>query len=144
MSATVSRGIESFALWPPPTRRRRIESERLGPEVLAPPSLLPLGRWSEPRTRIVVAVNGGWPCPASAAFVASSTLELWICAEIRKTTSESASQPTIASATHLSARFHVIRLGGPSGPCWRSRPRKRARASPPRSKSRGRARYFVY
>src|SRR5947199_236054 len=41
--------------------------------------------------------------------------DFWICAEIRKRTSESASQPTIAMASHLSARRQVIgrrRVGG--------------------------------
>src|SRR3954468_12829515 len=107
MSTTVSRGIDSRELCPPPTRMSRIESERLGPLVDAPASCVPLGRWSEPRKRTGGALNGGAPPPASAFFAASSTLDFWICAEIKKRTSESASQPTIASTTHLSARFQV-------------------------------------
>src|SRR4051794_41313201 len=41
MSTTVSRGIESFALCPPPERRSMMLSERLGPETVAPGSRVP-------------------------------------------------------------------------------------------------------
>jgi hypothetical protein len=51
----------------------RIESERLGPLVDAPASCVPFGRWSEPRKRTVVAVNGGARAPARALLSASST-----------------------------------------------------------------------
>src|SRR3954471_13520640 len=144
MSTTVSRGIERRPACPPPMRMSRIESERLGPLVLAPPSLVPLGRWSEPRTRTVVALNGGVPFPASAFLAAWSTWELWICAETRKRTSESASQAPTAIASHLRTRPAAIGFLT-RGPCRpRPRSRKREKASRPRSKSRGRARYFVY
>src|SRR3954464_2233598 len=43
MSTTVSRGIESFALCPPPERRSMMLSERLGPETVAPGSRGPGG-----------------------------------------------------------------------------------------------------
>ena len=54
ISTTVSRGIESVALLPPPIRSSRIESDRDGvPILFAPGSLLSLVRASEPSTRIV-------------------------------------------------------------------------------------------
>src|SRR4051794_4865234 len=143
MSTTVSRGIDRRPECPPPMRMSRMESERLGPFVLAPGSLVFAVRWSEPSTRTVVALKGGVPWPASAFLAASSTWELWIWAETRKRTSERASHAPTATATHLRTRPALIgffvRPGLP-----RSRSRKRAKVSPPRSKSRGRARYFVY
>ena len=60
MSTTVSRGIESVELWPPPIRISRIESEREGwPILFAPGSLEPLVRASEPSTRIVFGEVSG-------------------------------------------------------------------------------------
>ena len=54
MSTTVSRGIESRADFPPPTRMSMIVSDRDGwPILLAPGSLESFVRASEPSTRIV-------------------------------------------------------------------------------------------
>src|SRR3954452_12932462 len=74
MSTTVSRGIDRRALWPPPVRMSRMESERLGPLVLAPGSLVPLERWSEPRNRTGGGGNGGGPVAASAAVAGQRLL----------------------------------------------------------------------
>src|SRR3954468_15426930 len=144
MSTTVSRGIDRRPECPPPMRMSRIESERLGPLVLAPGSLVFFVRWSEPRTRTVVALNGGVPLPASAFLASSSTCELWICAETRKRASEGASHAATAIAIHLRTRPTVMGFLTPGVLPPRSRSRKRAKASPPRSNRRGRARYFVY
>ena len=65
MSTTVSRGIDSLALWPPPMRTSRIESLRLGPDVLAPGSFVPAVRWSEPRMSVVCGLTIPTPPPAS-------------------------------------------------------------------------------
>ena len=65
MSTIVSRGIDSLALWPPPVRMSRIESLRLGPDVLAPGSLVAFVRWSEPRTSVVCGLT--IPTPPSAS-----------------------------------------------------------------------------
>src|SRR3954471_766534 len=54
MVAMVSRGIESFALCPPPERRSMMLSERLGPETVAPGSRGPGARGAGPRA------GGGW------------------------------------------------------------------------------------
>src|SRR3954454_8896407 len=115
MSTTVSRGIERRELWPPPMRMSRIESERLGPLVLAPGSLVPLVRWSEPRKSTVVGEKGGAPLTASASWAVSSMLDFWIGAEIRTATSEFAIQATRAPASHFRTRPTVIglrRFGG--------------------------------
>src|SRR3954454_23523157 len=49
MSTTVSRGIDSFALCPPPKRRSMMLSDRLGAETGAPGSRGPGGRRARPR-----------------------------------------------------------------------------------------------
>src|SRR5215471_19732748 len=59
ISSTVSRGIDRRAACPPPVRISMIESERLGPEVLAPGSLLFFWRRSEPSTRMLLAEVSG-------------------------------------------------------------------------------------
>ena len=55
MSTTVSRGIESVALWPPPIAQQqdRVRARRAWPILFAPGSLESLVRASEPSTRIV-------------------------------------------------------------------------------------------
>src|SRR3982750_2497372 len=49
MSTCVSRRIDSLRTLPAPTCSSRMLSERDGPDVLAPGSFVPFGRWSEPR-----------------------------------------------------------------------------------------------
>ena len=72
-STLVSRGIESFALWPPPTRMSCIESERLGPVVLPPGSLVLAERWSDPRISTVAgATIGAFSVPGTASAQADS------------------------------------------------------------------------
>src|SRR3954462_13012175 len=109
MSTTVSRGIDSRPACPPPMRMSRIESERLGPLVLPPPPCGPFRRRAAPRTRKGGALNGGVPWPARAPLAASSTCELWICAETRKRTSERASHAPTAIDSHFRTRRAVIR-----------------------------------
>src|SRR3954452_9118506 len=107
MSTTVSRRIDSVAFFPPPMRRSRIESLRDGPPlpiVVAPGSLLPLARASEPRTRIVFGeVSGNLP-PVSWADAASEILDDWIWAETRKRTRLTSSQTTTAPAAQRRTR----------------------------------------
>jgi hypothetical protein len=57
----VSRKIDSVAFLPPPIRSSRIESDRDGPLpiVVAPCSLVPFARASEPRMRIVFGATSG-------------------------------------------------------------------------------------
>ncbi len=149
ISTTVSRGMLSRDEAPPPTRMSRIESARLGPP--DPGSLVFAVRRSEPSTRTFVADVRGKP-PGSSPPPTSSW---WIVADTRNTTSDSASQPTSASSSHLAAR------PGPTRPrpgSRRPRPgagagpgpgppggRRRAPSSRPRPRPRraGRARYFV-
>ncbi len=59
MSTTVSRAIDSRLFAPPPMRMSRIESARLGPEVDEPGSAVSAVRWSEPRTRTLLADVSG-------------------------------------------------------------------------------------
>src|SRR4051812_2834848 len=77
--------------------------------------------------------------------------DFWICALMKNSTSDSASQATTTSANHLRTRPTVIgprgsrgRPAPPSRPSRSPRRRRLSGVSPPRSKSRGRARYFVY
>src|SRR3954463_41807 len=73
MSTTVSRGIESFALCPPPERMSMMLSERLGPETVAPGSRVPGERRSEPRTSVVCGLVSPTPPPASRASAGAGT-----------------------------------------------------------------------
>ena len=93
-------------------------------------------RTSEPSTRMLLPVNR-LPLLDSARSVAAETPS-WVWALIRKRTSESRSQPAIASATHLSTRPGVI--GGLSRGARGSSPsrlreslRRSASRSPPRA-----------
>src|SRR5919201_6802035 len=104
MSTTVSRGIESLADLPPPERMSRIESERLGPEVDAPGSLEPEGRWSEPRTSVVVAERRPGPPASSAVSASLLALLCWTTELTRKSTTERATHPTSARTSHLTTR----------------------------------------
>src|SRR3954462_14075599 len=61
LSRAGARGIDRRPGCPPPMRMSRMESERLGPFVLAPGSLVFAVRWSGPSTRKVVALKGGGP-----------------------------------------------------------------------------------
>src|SRR3954452_17450292 len=112
MSTTVSRRIDSVAFLPPPIRRSRIESLREGPLpiVVAPGSLLPLGRASEPSTRIVFGeVSGNLP-PVSCADAAWEIFDDWICADTRNRTSDTSSHSATAGATQGPPRPTVGRL----------------------------------
>ena len=103
MSTTVSRGIESVALAPPPTRISRIESEREGePIVFAPASLVPLVRASEPSTSTVLGDVSVKPAPESWRSAASEIFDSWICAEIRNTIAETSTHASAAKATKRS------------------------------------------
>src|SRR4051794_13529012 len=111
MSTTVSRGIESVEFFPPPTRMSMMESLRDGPEpiVFAPASLEPLGRASEPRTRMVLGVVRVSPAPLSGFGAA---LEFWdscIGGEMRKRTAEMRIHAAAAKAIHLTIRPIVMR-----------------------------------
>jgi hypothetical protein len=106
-STTVSRGIESDALAPPPIRSSMIESERLGPP--EPGSARPFVRASEPSTRIVFAPVSGYGPGSSCALTSSARSPRWICAEIMNSTAESAIQPTRAITSHLTTRPGVRR-----------------------------------
>src|SRR3954462_2213335 len=107
MSTTVSRRIHSVAFLPPPMRRSRIESLRDGPPlpiVVAPGSLLPLARASEPSTRIVFGeISGNLP-PVSWEDAASEIFDDWIWAETRKSTRLTSSHTTTAPATQRRTR----------------------------------------
>ena len=106
MWATVSRGIESRRETPPPIRHSMIVSERLPLSlVLAPASWVPLGRWSVPSTS-TVSVPVIMFEPEASALVAEAGSEppLWVEALTMKSTNDSSSQATIASASHLSTR----------------------------------------
>ena len=58
MSTIVSRAIDSRLFAPPPTRMSMIESAR-PPDVRAPGSPLPFGRWSEPSTSTLFGDHSG-------------------------------------------------------------------------------------
>src|SRR3954467_11895364 len=77
MSTTVSRGIDSFVLWPPPKRNSMMLSERLGPETVAPGSRVPGERRSEPRTSVVCGLVSPTPPPASWAWAEAGTASCW-------------------------------------------------------------------
>src|SRR3954462_4743798 len=147
MSASVSRAMDRRAFAPPPTRSSMIESERPGALVEAPGSAVDAPRRSDPRTRMVCGLVRGKPAPPSCASAASETLPCSICALTRNRTAESRTQPTSASTTHRTTRHgpgavnrRRPRCGGSSrGPSGAT-----STASPPRPKSLGRERYFVY
>ncbi len=170
MSTTVSRGIESVAFAPPPTRISMIESDRDGePMTFAPASLVPLVRASEPSTRIVFALVSVKPAPDSWRSAASEIFDSWIWAETRKTTAETRIQVSAASATYLRTRPTVMRRRTPCPPTprlvgsslrgsnrrrrpWTSYSGRAPSPSPSRGsrspslpwRNRGRARYVVY
>src|SRR4029079_10795297 len=85
-------------------------SDRDGPlpTVVAPGSLEPLGRASEPRMRIVFGEVSGEAPPVSCEAAALEIFVDWICALTRNSTSETSSQAPTASATHLKTRPGVI------------------------------------
>ncbi len=66
-----------------------IESERLGPEVLAPGSLLPFGRRSEPSTRMLLADVSGKPDGSSTPATSFGGALRSKCELTRNSTSES-------------------------------------------------------
>ena len=110
MLTTVSRGIESVELLPPPTRISTIESERLGwPILFAPGSLESFVRASEPSTRIVFGDVSGYPPPPSSLSAPEETLADWICAETRNSTSEISTHATSAVTSQRSTRQGEIR-----------------------------------
>ena len=119
MSTTVSRGIESFDPCPPPTRISWIESERLGPEVAAPGSFVPLARRSEPRISTLVGEMIGSPGWLSAAFALPSTRSWRNWALKRKITKLSRTQPTTARTAVLMILRSVQRLRGRFARGWR-------------------------
>src|SRR3954449_9758318 len=86
MSTTVSRGIESFALCPPPERRSMMLSDRLGPETVAPGSRVPGERRSEPRTSVVCGLVSPTPPLAGWAWAESGTAACWRVALTRNRT----------------------------------------------------------
>src|SRR5437763_14441542 len=141
MSTTVSRGIESLDECPPPVRISMIESLRLGPELDAPGSLDPFGRWSEPSTSVVVGENSPGPPLSSAAFALFDAWLPWTNELTRKSTAESTTQPTNAIALHAATFPTVIRLRGltvgPPAP-RPPRPRRSSRTDPPPRRPRRR------
>src|SRR3954471_12506406 len=83
-------------------------SERLGP-AFAPGSLVPFGRWSEPRISTVLPVSR-LPPPDSACLAESGSLgAVW--ALTKKITTESSSQPSAAYAIQRSTRPRIARRG---------------------------------
>src|SRR3954469_16634927 len=80
-------------------------SERDGPDVLAPGSFVPFGRWSEPRTRTLVPVSTA--PPGDSAFFVFSDTPGEVCALMKNDTIATRIQATIAIATHLRTRRHV-------------------------------------
>src|SRR3954453_18049449 len=82
MSTTVSRGIESVALAPPPTRMSRIESDREGlPMAFAPGLLVPPGGASEPSISPGLGEVRVKPAPERRGSAALQAFDFWICAE---------------------------------------------------------------
>jgi hypothetical protein len=118
-------------------------SDRLGPATSAPGSFVPGVRRSEPSTSVVCGLVRPTPPPARRAWAESGTASCWSVALIRNSTSDSTSQPTTASASHVRTRPTVIRrrrFGGSSpGGVPRSSSSSDA-PSRPRCSSRGRAR----
>src|SRR5436305_4904048 len=88
-------------------------SERLGPW-FAPGSLLPFGRWSEPRISTVLPVIR-LPPPVRASFAESGSLGA-VCALTKKTTKDSRNQPSAANASHFSTRLAVVFRGAVRSP----------------------------
>ena len=115
MSTTVSRGMLSEALAPPPIRSSMIESLRLGPP--EPGSARSSVRASDPSTRIVFAPVRGYGPGSSCSPTSSARSPRWICADTMNRTAETPTHATSASATHLSTRPGVIglRLPGSRG-----------------------------
>jgi hypothetical protein len=118
-----------------------IVSERLGPD--CDWSIDSPVRASEPSTRMLLPVNR-LPLLDRARSVSGETPS-WVWALIRNRTRESASQPAIARATHLSTRPGVIgrlsRGGRGSSPSrFRESLRRSASRSPPRASGLRRAR----
>ena len=117
-----------------------IESARAGPDWLS--SIESPPRASEPSTRIVLPVSSE-PLPSSACL-ASSGIPSWVWALIMNSTSDSSSQPAIASRTHLTTRPTVIwpgsrgSRGRPS--LWRERRRLSESRSPVPASGRRRER----
>src|SRR4051794_16286954 len=105
MSAIVSRGIDSLRTLPTPTCSSMMLSERDGPDVLAPGSFDPFGRWSDPSTRTVLPVSTA-PPGDSASFVFCDTPGA-VCALTKNDTIATRIHATIAIATHLTTRRHV-------------------------------------
>src|SRR3954454_4514110 len=104
-----SRGIDSLRTVPKPTCITMMLSERDGPDVLAPGSFVPFGRWSEPSTRMLLPVRTE-PPPDSAFLVASETPgAVW--ALTKNETIATRIQAQLAIATHLATRGRVG-LGG--------------------------------
>src|SRR4051794_33471939 len=79
-------------------------SERDGPDVLAPGSFVPFGRWSEPTTRMLLPVSTA-PPGESASFVLCETPGA-VCALMKKETIATRIQTPIAIATDLTMRRH--------------------------------------
>jgi hypothetical protein len=140
ISASVSRGIESLRTLPRPARTSMIESAREGP--VCDSSIDSPVRLSEPSTRIVLPPS--MLPPLDSARSASGDTPSWIWALIMNRTSDSSSQPAIASATHLSTRPGVIglrsRSRSGSRPVTRLSRRLSASRSLPRDSGRLRAR----
>ena len=113
MAEYESRKIESLRTEPKPRCSSRMLSLRLGPW-FAPGSLLPFGRWSEPRISTVLPVSR-LPPGLSACFAESGSLGA-VCALTRKTTTVSRSQPSAANASHFSTRLPVTRRGALRSP----------------------------
>ncbi len=122
----VSRGIESRAFWPPPTRISRIESERLplvdAPRLLGSP-------WAARRSRARGSCSG-WSAGSRRRRDRPRRLRTpcWSWAQIRKRTSERATQAIAARTSHLTTRPTE---SGPaaSAPAWEMERQAPARAA---------------
>src|SRR5439155_7559879 len=100
---------------PPPVRISMIVSERLGPLVLAPGSLLVFWRRSEPSTRMLLADVSGNDAESSTRATLEGGEARSKCELSRNSSSDSASQPTSSESRPTTTRFGVIlRLHGAS------------------------------
>ncbi len=114
----MSRGIDSRRETPPPTRHSISVSERLpASEVFAPPSCVPLGRWSVPITSTVSVEVSMFPPEVSAACASDGTPPDCTDALMMNRITDSASHATSATSRPMITRFGVIRRPVPrSGP----------------------------
>src|SRR4051794_19387012 len=75
-------------------------SERDGPEVLAPGSFVPFGRWSEPSTSTVLPVRTAPPGDSASFVLCETPGDVW--ALTKNAMMATRIHATIAIATHLS------------------------------------------